>query len=653
MATTYTYTKELDCCDGLTVQVKRTILRTLDENIPSGLIRYARASDFTVGEYKALSRRNGNTRQYEINITTKAGLVRSGSRLGQAAQAVGSILTPGNVSRVRSPIRSAAWRALTPGLPGGGRGIRRSNRAARCPEGYQYGGRFTDNQLSTCGAQLFDIPSPLGAIIAALRRGPQTGKPTEGQVITGKPGADIIQSRRPQIPRVGNEAPQRRDQAVAKLIEAMGKPDIDTVRMVRQDGFQLQPVVSPAVLRTIPDNRDMEGATYLMSLTSLDNMGGQELGLLSNTGVTNITYVLPNGSSASIQKVRALTVGERRKLGRTVNAAIKKDNDNDPAARLKFLSEETGDGIAYKENLKGKAQTLAEALKAKPSKAKPASKRTIADAMEGKPFKGAASKKIGAVDDAVAHINGGGSLAEIKPSILQEALKQANAFKKRPGGILETSNGDRFSVRASSNDFDHLHASLASEIQQHLGLKSSGVALIGKGGKRRRYMTDAPAVDTNRTFDDSDPVEVARMLLADLMAGIDERTPGATTFADNSVVPTPTPSSLTDLDKIRIVERTEETVSSMRPLSAQSMYNDYYRELRDAQKQAFREELERLIAKARQFNFTNFKDRLYEDGELSAGEKTHLNIIQKIVEGRINTLSNSYEAVIERLDETS
>ncbi|SVD90317.1 uncharacterized protein METZ01_LOCUS443171, partial [marine metagenome] len=36
MATTYTYTKELDCCDGLEVQVKRTILRTLDESIPSG-----------------------------------------------------------------------------------------------------------------------------------------------------------------------------------------------------------------------------------------------------------------------------------------------------------------------------------------------------------------------------------------------------------------------------------------------------------------------------------------------------------------------------------------------------------------------------------------------------------------------------------------
>ena len=117
MTFSYTYTKELDCCGGLEVEVKRTVLRTLDENIPSGLIRYSRVSDEAVAEYKALSHRNGNSRQYDISVTTKAGLVRSGSRLGQAAQAVGSILTPGNISRVRSPVRSAAWRAITPVLP--------------------------------------------------------------------------------------------------------------------------------------------------------------------------------------------------------------------------------------------------------------------------------------------------------------------------------------------------------------------------------------------------------------------------------------------------------------------------------------------------------------------------------------------------------
>jgi hypothetical protein len=638
MATSYTYMKELDCCGGLEVQVKRTILRKLDDTIPSGLIRHARASDETIGEYKALSHRNGNTRQYDISVTTKAGLVRSGSRLGQAAQAAGSIITPGNMSRVRSPLRSAGWRAITPGLPGGGRGIRKRGRAHRCPEGYQYGGRFTDNQLSTCGQQLFDIPSALGATIAAIRRA-AAGAPAipEGEVIQGRAGRDVLQSRRPDIPRVGNDNRQERIRATGKIIEAMGKPDIDTVRLVRRDGFQLEPVVPAAVLRTIPDNRDMEGATYLMNLTSVDGMGGEELGLLSNTGVTNISYVLPDGSSLSIEKVRGLTVGERRKLGRTVNAAMKKDNSKDPAARLKFVDEETGTGIAYTENWTGSARSVADALKSKPGK----TPTVEAEAPES------VGDKIGNVSDAVTHINGGGSLAEIDPSILQAAMRKAG--KKRPGGIIEVGD-NRYLMQSSKTDFDHLHVATAAEIQNHLGLAAFPPAFAGKGGKRRDYVLAAPSMDTDRTFDDVDAADAVRMLLSDLILGVNDRPPTAVGKLGEATVPTHIPSALKDLDKISIQERIEESISSMRPLTDQSIYSIHYQQLRDAQQEAFRDELERLLARARTFNFTDYKDRLYRDGALSAAEKTHLNVVQTIVEARIETLAASYTAIIARLD---
>lgn len=643
MATSYTYTKELGCCDGLEVQVKRTILRKLDDTIPSGLIRHARASDETIGEYKALSHRNGNTRQYDISVTTKAGLVRSGSRLGQAAQAAGSIITPGNISRVRSPLRSAGWRAITPGLPGGGRGIRKRGRAHRCPEGYQYGGRFTDNQLSTCGQQLFDIPSAIGATIAAIRRA-AAGAPAgpEGEVIRGRSGQDVLKSRRPDIPRVGNDDRQERIRATGKIIEAMGKPDINTARLVRRDGFQLEPVVSPAVLRTIPDNRDMEGATYLMNLTSVDGMGGEELGLLSNTGVTNISYVLPDGSSLSIEKVRGLTVGERRKLGRTVNAAMKKDNSKDPAARLKFVDEETGTGIAYTEDWKGSARSVADALKSKPDK----TPTVEAEVPEAEVPEGVGDK-IGNVDDAVTHINGGGSLAEIDPSILQAAMRKAGT--KRPGGIFEVGD-NRYLMQSSKTDFDHLHVATAAEIQNHLGLAAFPPAFAGKGGKRRGYVLAAPSMDTDRTFDDVDPEDAVRMLLSDLILGVNDRPPTAVGKLGEATVPTHIPSALKDLDDISIQERIEESISSMKPLSNESIYSSHYQQLREAQQEAFRNELERLLERARTFNFTDYKDRLYRDGALSAAEKTHLNIIQTIVEARIQTLAAAYNAILARLD---
>jgi hypothetical protein len=386
----------------------------------------------------------------------------------------------------------------------------------------------------------------------------------------------------------------------------------------------------------------MEGATYLMNLTSVDGMGGEELGLLSNTGVTNISYVLPDGSSLSIEKVRGLTVGERRKLGRTVNAAMKKDNSKDPAARLKFVDEETGTGIAYTEDWKGSARSVADALKSKPDK----TPTVEAEVPEAEVPEGVGDK-IGNVDDAVTHINGGGSLAEIDPSILQAAMRKAGT--KRPGGIFEVGD-NRYLMQSSKTDFDHLHVATAAEIQNHLGLAAFPPAFTGKGGKRRGYVLAAPSMDTDRTFDDVDPEDAVRMLLSDLILGVNDRPPTAVGKLGEATVPTHIPSALKDLDDISIQERIEESISSMKPLSNESIYSSHYQQLREAQQEAFRNELERLLERARTFNFTDYKDRLYRDGALSAAEKTHLNIIQTIVEARIQTLAAAYNAILARLD---
>jgi hypothetical protein len=371
-------------------------------------------------------------------------------------------------------------------------------------------------------------------------------------------------------------------------------------------------------------------------------MGGEELGLLSNTGVTNISYVLPDGSSLSIEKVRGLTVGERRKLGRTVNAAMKKDNSKDPAARLKFVDEETGTGIAYTEDWKGSARSVADALKSKPDK----TPTVEAEVPEAEVPEGVGDK-IGNVDDAVTHINGGGSLAEIDPSILQAAMRKAGT--KRPGGIFEVGD-NRYLMQSSKTDFDHLHVATAAEIQNHLGLAAFPPAFAGKGGKRRGYVLAAPSMDTDRTFDDVDPEDAVRMLLSDLILGVNDRPPTAVGKLGEATVPTHIPSALKDLDDISIQERIEESISSMKPLSNESIYSSHYQQLREAQQEAFRNELERLLERARTFNFTDYKDRLYRDGALSAAEKTHLNIIQTIVEARIQTLAAAYNAILARLD---
>ena len=641
MESSYFYTKKVACCgsdETIEVSVKRVVTVDLSKYRPNGLIHGARATQDAVINYKALSKRNGNTKQYSIK---RVGLVGSRSRLGQTAQAVGSILTPGNVSRIRSPIRSRFYSAITPGLPGIGRGIRGRERTHRCPEGYQYGGRFTDSEWSTCGMMLFGIPGPLGAAIAALRRAGQ-GRPAgmEGTPIrAGRSSGPVIQTRRPQtqIPKVGPANPNLLEQTVDKLTADMAKPGIAAHRMVRRDGFHLEPVVTPAVLRTIPDNRDMEGATYLMTLPEL-GMGKDELGLLSNTGVTRLTYVRPDGTSVSLAKVRDLTVGERRKLGRTVNAAMKLDDSDDPLARLKHVSEETGSGIQVIE--KG----VAKAVKAPP--------RATPEAED------AESALIGSIEEALEHLEAGGPLSEISPSILQQVLKQRNALKVRQGRVTAPDNAI-YTVRSPQKSFEHLNTSLAASLQEHMGLHAPDVALVGKGPRRQHLVQDAASIvpngkiDRNKTITDLEVNEVAAMLVSDVLTDVMNRPASSVTSVTEGDTTRPVlidnPSELVDLDKLKIRERTRMRVEEMRSATSEGLYGRYFRQLRAAQRQIFQRQLTQMIARAQRFDVRGWRADMADNGELNVGELAHLDIQLSLFDARLGNLRTSLDALVGRL----
>jgi hypothetical protein len=623
-------------------------------------------------DYKALAKRSGLTRKYSV----KVGILGTHSTIGQAAQSAISAATPGNLSPIRSPIRSGLWGALTPGkprIPGGTGG---ANRASRCPEGYQYGGRFTDSRFSTCGAKLFDIPSAIGLAIGALRRlarGVRAVNAAASTPITGeKPPESLVQSRKPQIPRVGNPNPAARAAAAKNIVSQIGQADAPVVRMVRKDGFALEPVVSAQVLRAIPDNRDMEGADYILSVQELPQLGGQELGLLSNTGVTKLTYVLPGGSTLSLEKKRQLTVGERRKLGRTVNAASKIDISNDPTARLKEVVAQTGDGIGYSENflnIKNPNEVVSKGGKSVPRwadeffgkgrKAKPA-----ANAERATDSSSAVGKNITSVDAAVDQIISGRPLSEIDPMILQQALTKANVFKRQKldqrREMLETPNGNKYMLYSSSGKYEHLGQKLASDIQQHLGLESPDVFFVGEGDKRK-YIVEDPSslirgfqVDRRRKFSDYKPEDVAKMLVSDWLTDQRERDPGSIVPVSNGtdtkpVVTNNFTSGLADLDQVSIVERQKLTLSQFMDSKRAETYSQYFQNLQQQQRFAFRREIDALLLRARQFNFTQFKNRLYSDGRLTDAEKAHLNIVGRILEIRIQNYAGSRENLMEIL----
>lgn len=663
-------TKSL-CCPDTEIRKTRVVFVN-SGNAPTKIMKHFAATRQELISYKALIKRSGRGREFEFK---RIGTVASNSPILQGVQAAGSALTPGNLSMVRSPIRSSISRTLTPGVPGIPNLRRGGDGYSRCPEGYQYGGRFTDNRFSTCGQKLFAIAGAIGAAISLIRRTIERETPTvapSGTVLgAGQyPESNVI-SRAPQIPRVSLSNPAKARAEIQKLVKPLGAVDQQISRMVRRDGFVLEPVVPPSVLRTIPDNRDMEGATYLMSVTSPDLIGKDELGLLSNTGVQSLKYVLPGGSELTLEKRRPLTVGERRKLGRTVNAAIESDNSKDPASRLKMVATETGEGIGYSERFVGiknpneigkdgrqRWASLAFAKRrGKPSVTDGATPETPEKAPEPQ-VAAAIGGNITTVPDAVAHIIRGGSLAQIAPDVLQQALTKANGIKRDRISdsrfMLVLPNGDKYIENVKPSKFEALSQRFASEVQQHLGLEAPNVSFVGVGDSRRYLTEDAEtavkgaSVNEDAMFRSAPWQEVSRLMIADLLTDVQNRNPGSVELVNSNgrmkIVPMSNDGAgLINLSEISIRERTEETLKKLTAPTNSQLYAKYFRELRQRQRAQQIQFIATLIQRAREFNFTNFKSKLYNDGKLTAGEKIHLNILQKLYEQRLNQLVTQNE----------
>ena len=96
-------------------------------------------------------------------IDFKVGLFTSRSRLGRGVQSVGSYALPGDTTSLRHPVRSGIYQAATPGGsstrgPRLGRRIGGDRQFVRCPNGFEFGGRFAGRNFSNCGRRVFENP---------------------------------------------------------------------------------------------------------------------------------------------------------------------------------------------------------------------------------------------------------------------------------------------------------------------------------------------------------------------------------------------------------------------------------------------------------------------------------------------------------------
>jgi hypothetical protein len=650
------------CCGSTTVIKARVIIADLSQKSNQRLIRGCGAISENIISYKALAKRNGFTKNYNVK---KVGSVGSYNPIGQAAQTIGTTALPGNISAIASPGRSTVSRILTPGRPGlpsigSPLGSVTADRTqSRCPEGYQYGGRFTDNKYSTCGQQLFVTAGPLGLAIGAIRKLGRVARAlTPNTNVTALGGArqdNPVESRRPDIPKVSFANPKKLKLEVSSLISKMGTIKEPTTRLVRRDGYVLEPVVPPSVLRAIPDNRDMEGATFLMNVSSRNMLGGEELGMLSNTGVTSLKYVLPDGSNLTLEKKRPLTVGERRKLGRTVNSAADISNSTDYAARLKEVATQTGDGIVYSESLK-RSRTVEQAFSGKPSSAaaepKMPNTQTVSEETGG--------KLITNLENAIQSINGGGDLSNISMEIRSEALRKANASKIRKinnnQSLIEMQDKKRFVINEKPSKYQFIGESLAAAFQEHMGLVSGDVIGI-ESGDSRKFMKEDPtsylggsSMNRSAKFNDFSASDVARLMISDWATDQRSREPGSIVGVSTGketrlAVLSNSTSGLSALSELEIAKRSKTSIDEFWDELRAKQISDYAQRLQEMKRQQFIGIYQQLLQKARSFSVSGFKNNLYRDGSLSEGEKIHLNIVLRIFNQRISALKGSEETL--------
>lgn len=664
--------------DGTTSQKRH--LEPLIRSKSSTLRTQASLSDRNILNYKAamFSRTTKARIGSEIPITeVKVGIVGSQSRAGQAVQGAASVLIPGDISEIRSPIRSRIYSALTPGGGGGRRRIPgRNERGYRCPFGFQYGGRFTDRNYSTCGAQLFALPvsGGLGQGIGGRRPKITPASAQDvSQVIEGNTAQDraIQITRMAQVPRSAAENPKVRSAAVAKVINTLtGSPSGES-RLIRKDGVILRPVVPSSVLRNFGGNPDMESGVFVRSIDKPSDIIGDDLALLSGPAIMNVSYVTPNGSVISIERQRPLTVGERRKFGRQLNAVAGTSDKYDVGGNIRDFANNSGGAFKYTEKFpnvdkpldlieveddKGKKiqvrrwvyETFMKDGSRSNNKTKPARETETLREDGAK-----ANETVDNITDAVKMLDDGGDPLDLPPNLIADALRRSKKYdaKKLGTGVIEYSDGEGkvyYQVPESLKNgaiAERFYTDVASQV----GIKTPGARFIGKDGSRESIIADANngsvRSDTDLTLDKVDPKELMKVFVSDFLTDARDRSPATLrpvrTQSGTAVVPSSNElSALAGLDAADIKKRFSLDLPDYLEGRNGMIYRDSFGEMTAKQRTDATAVYDTLIERAKKFNWSEYASRISADGVLSTAEQKHLDILKRLYETRLDKLTS-------------
>ena len=612
------------------------------------------------------------------NVHVKVGLIGSSGAVGQNIQAAGTIALPGDLSAVRSPIRSRVYGAL---IPGGNLGLGRIRRVTpkptrgfRCPAGFQFGGRFTDERYSTCGAQLFDIPTPLGVAIGTARRlatKPSTprvqGAESLSQVVTaGTTNNTASILRMAQIPRTGADNPNARIKAVEASIRTVTGAPTTEGRLIRRDGVVLKPIVPSSVLRKFSGNSDMDGGVMIRPIQLPKDIVGDDLALLSGAAVRQVTYVMSNGSTLTIERARDLTVGERRKFGRQLNRVAGESDQFDVGNNIRDFANASGGAFKYTEKFPnvekpndvisvdngkgGKVEVRRWVYETFMSNGKGKAKKPVTAMSETSTVREDATSKNDnpkTLADSVKLLDNGGDPFDIPSEFISDALKRSKSYESSSlgTGVVKHQAGSGKTVIQVPETVPNGSVSekVYSDIAAHLGLKMPTTKIGGNASKRDLIMSDINQGETR--FDSSIDMskvnkgDIMRAAITDFMTDRRDRSPATLIPVRDGSRVTVIPSSnelsnAAGLSAADIAKRFKIDLPEYMDERGARLYVDTFSSASESERKMLASLVDDLFKKLEAFNWDEYVSRLSIDGNLSDGEKRHLEIIKKIFSSR-------------------
>ena len=257
---------------------------------------------------------------------------------------------------------------------------------------------------------------------------------------------------------------------------------------------------------------------------------------------------------------------------------------------------------------------------------------------------------------AVRHLNNNGSIEFISPAIRAEALKRSKLYKtgKIKDGVIfhERADGQTIFEIAAANQYDHIGASISSELQRYMGLIAPKVRVTGTGSRRSYLISEAQdAIQSgsqNRVADATQiPAgEVLGIAISDWLLDTYKRNPSTISPVNvrgkmHAIASMNPMAGLAEGTPASNRARIKQDMQDFFEKDLKNMYRQHFEKLKLEQKRQAIYMFDKLIDRAKEFDYEEMRQRLIVEGALNSQDKAHLQIVGGMYKNRLDRLVSS------------